>query len=152
MKPAAYPSLWRPLEMTVFRQLLVADIVSDARAFMQNVGAAWLMVSLGAGPIYVAADTDRRFSSVLSAGSSRRVRWRYFRPTQADPFHGIVDDGYRVDSCDPDYRRSDVAMDTAGADLCTLSGRCVRNAGMACNPPGISAEGRPCGGFRTQRD
>ena len=54
MKAAAYPSLWRPLEITVFRHLLVADIVSDAGAFMQNVGAAWLMVSLGAGPIYLA--------------------------------------------------------------------------------------------------
>ena len=33
---------------------LVADAVSDIGTFIQNVGAAWLMVSLGAGPIYVA--------------------------------------------------------------------------------------------------
>jgi MFS family permease len=38
----------------MFRYLLVADVVSDIGAFMQSVGAAWLMVSLGAGPMYVA--------------------------------------------------------------------------------------------------
>jgi MFS family permease len=54
MKATAFPNLWRPLRVTVFRNLLIADVISDAGAFMQNVGAAWLMVSLGAGPIYVA--------------------------------------------------------------------------------------------------
>jgi MFS family permease len=54
MMPTASPNLWRPLRVTVFRNLLIADVISDAGAFMQNVGAAWLMVSLGAGPIYVA--------------------------------------------------------------------------------------------------
>jgi hypothetical protein len=49
MKPTASPNLWRPLRVTVFRNLLVADVISDAGAFMQNVGAAWLMVSLGLG-------------------------------------------------------------------------------------------------------
>ena len=38
----------------IFRNLLLADIVSDVGAFMQSVGAAWLMVSLNAGPLYVA--------------------------------------------------------------------------------------------------
>jgi len=47
-------SLWRPLRVSTFRNLLLADVVSDIGTFMQNVGAAWLMVSLGAGPIYVA--------------------------------------------------------------------------------------------------
>jgi MFS family permease len=47
-------SLWRPLRIATFRNLMLADVVSDIGAFMQNVGAAWLMVSLGAGPIYVA--------------------------------------------------------------------------------------------------
>jgi len=46
--------LWRPLRIPVFRNLLIADVVSDIGTFMQNVGAAWLMVSLGAGPMYVA--------------------------------------------------------------------------------------------------
>jgi len=34
--------------------LLIADIFSDVGTFMQSVGAAWLMVSLKAGPMYVA--------------------------------------------------------------------------------------------------
>src|ERR1700676_1884606 len=51
---AEAPPLWRPLQTPMFRYLLVADVVSDIGAFMQTVGAAWLMVSLGAGPMYVA--------------------------------------------------------------------------------------------------
>ncbi len=54
LKARGSSSLWRPLRVSTFRSLLVADVVSDIGAFMQNVGAAWLMVSLGAGPIYVA--------------------------------------------------------------------------------------------------
>src|ERR1700712_5327094 len=48
------PSLWRPLRTPLFRNLLLADVLSDIGTFMQTVGAAWLMVSLGAGPMYVA--------------------------------------------------------------------------------------------------
>jgi MFS family permease len=47
-------SPWRPLRTPVFRNLLLADVMSDVGTFMQTVGAAWLMVSLGAGPMYVA--------------------------------------------------------------------------------------------------
>jgi MFS family permease len=47
-------SLWRPLRSPTFRNLLIADLVSDVGTFMQSVGAAWLMVSLNAGPLYVA--------------------------------------------------------------------------------------------------
>jgi MFS family permease len=47
-------SLWRPLRSSIFRNLLIADVVSDVGTFMQSVGAAWLMVSLNAGPMYVA--------------------------------------------------------------------------------------------------
>jgi MFS family permease len=54
MSSPEIPSLWRPLHTPVFRNLLVADIVSDIGTFMQSVGAAWLMVSLNAGPMYVA--------------------------------------------------------------------------------------------------
>jgi MFS family permease len=57
----AYPSevgtewsTWRPLRLAIFRNLLVADLVSDMGTFMQGVGAAWLMVSQGAGPLLVA--------------------------------------------------------------------------------------------------
>jgi MFS family permease len=74
MKPTASPNLWRPLRITIFRNLLIADVISDAGAFMQNVGAAWLMVSLGAGPIYVAltqtAASLPYFLLALPAGSA----------------------------------------------------------------------------------
>src|SRR5712671_4934414 len=53
-RSAEIPSLWRPLRTPTFRNLLVADIASDIGTFMQSVGAAWLMVSLNAGPMYVA--------------------------------------------------------------------------------------------------
>src|SRR5580704_974413 len=45
---------WRPLRSPMFRNLLTADLVSDIGTFMQGVGAAWLMVSQGAGPLLVA--------------------------------------------------------------------------------------------------
>ena len=47
-------ALGRVLRIPLFRNLLIADLVSDVGTFMQNVGAAWLMVSLHAGPGYVA--------------------------------------------------------------------------------------------------
>src|SRR5712691_8093401 len=67
------PSLWRPLRTPIFRNLLFADIVSDMGTFMQSVGAAWLMVSLGAGTMFVAltqtASTLPFFVFALPAGS-----------------------------------------------------------------------------------
>ncbi len=45
LKPPPSASLWRPLQNPIFRNLLVADVVSDIGTFMQSVGAAWLMVS-----------------------------------------------------------------------------------------------------------
>src|SRR5580700_8342996 len=47
-------SLFRPLRIPVFRNLLAANFVSDIGTFMQSVGTAWLMVSFGGGPMYVA--------------------------------------------------------------------------------------------------
>src|SRR5580658_11045000 len=67
-------SLWQPLRVSTFRNLLVADVVSDIGTFMQNVGAGWLMVSLGAGPIYVALTQTSAslpyFLLALPAGSA----------------------------------------------------------------------------------
>src|SRR6202050_5459746 len=67
-------SLWRPLRVATFRNLLLADVVSDIGTFMQNVGAAWLVGSLGAGPIYVAltqtASSLPYFLLALPAGSA----------------------------------------------------------------------------------
>jgi MFS family permease len=74
LKPPAALSLLRPLRVPIFRNLLLADVVSDIGTFMQNVGAAWLMVSLGAGPIYVAltqtASALPYFLLALPAGSA----------------------------------------------------------------------------------
>jgi MFS family permease len=48
------PSPWRPLRVPIFRNLLIADLVSDIGTFMQSVGAAWLMTSLTHSPLYIA--------------------------------------------------------------------------------------------------
>ncbi len=47
-------SAWRPLRTKIFRNLLIADLASDIGAFMQTVGAAWLMTSLTTSVMYVA--------------------------------------------------------------------------------------------------
>ena len=66
--------LLRPLKVPIFRNLLIADLVSDIGTFMQSVGAAWLMVSLHAGPGYVAlvqtAASLPYFLLALPAGSA----------------------------------------------------------------------------------
>ena len=43
-EPREIPSLWRPLHVPTFRNLLVAEVASDVGTFMQSVGAAWMMV------------------------------------------------------------------------------------------------------------
>jgi MFS family permease len=71
--PRDVPTLWQPLRVPTFRNLLVADVASDMGTFMQSVGAAWLMVSLHAGPLYVAltqtASALPFFVFALPAGS-----------------------------------------------------------------------------------
>ena len=66
-------SLWSPVRVPTFRHLLIADVLSDIGTFMQSVGAAWLMVSFGAGPLYVAltqtASSLPFFVLALPAGS-----------------------------------------------------------------------------------
>ena len=47
-------SLWSPVRVPAFRHLLMANVLSDIGTFMQSVAAAWLMVSFGAGPLFVA--------------------------------------------------------------------------------------------------
>src|SRR5713226_5794743 len=73
-KSDAPASLWQPLRSSTFRNLLIADVISDIGTFMQSVGAAWLMVSLGAGPMYVAltqtASSLPFFLLALPAGSA----------------------------------------------------------------------------------
>jgi hypothetical protein len=67
---------WWPLHLPMFRSLLVADLVSEMGTLMQGVGAAWLMVSQGAGPLLVAltqtASAFPFFLLALPAGALRR--------------------------------------------------------------------------------
>jgi MFS family permease len=69
--PAISP--WRPLRIAIFRNLLIADLVSDIGAFMQTVGAAWLMTTLTSSSIYIAliqtASALPFFLLALPAGS-----------------------------------------------------------------------------------
>src|SRR5579862_1836018 len=54
---ASHPPIspWHPLRIAIFRNLLIADLVSDIGTFMQTVGAAWLMTTLTNRPIYIAS-------------------------------------------------------------------------------------------------
>ena len=66
------PSLWHPLRNPMFRNLLIADLASDIGTFMQSVGAAWLMVSLGASTAAIAlTQTAATLGMVGSDGSGR---------------------------------------------------------------------------------
>jgi Transmembrane secretion effector len=58
----------------VFRNLLIADGISDIGTFMQSVGAAWLMVSFGAGPLYVAL-TQTRLRALRMSSADTKVQW-----------------------------------------------------------------------------
>jgi MFS family permease len=66
-------SPWRPLRVAIFRNLLIANLVSDVGAFMQTVGAAWLMTTLTSRTTYVAliqtASALPFFLLALPAGS-----------------------------------------------------------------------------------
>src|ERR1700732_3519078 len=79
-RTGATGSGWRPLRGRTFRDLLIADIFSDVGTFMQSVGAAWLMVSLKAGPMYVAltqtASALPFFLFALPAGALGDIRDR----------------------------------------------------------------------------
>ncbi len=55
MKPKREDAtLWGPLRIPLFRSLFLADLLSDIGTFMQGVGAAWLMVSIGGSATQVA--------------------------------------------------------------------------------------------------
>src|SRR5271165_4426854 len=66
-------SPWRPLHIAIFRNLLIADLVSDIGTFMQSVGAAWLMTTLTSSSFYIAliqtASALPFFLLALPAGS-----------------------------------------------------------------------------------
>src|SRR6202167_4069809 len=64
---------WRPLRNTTFRNLLASNLVSDIGAFMQSIGAAWLMTTLTSSSLYIAliqtASALPFFLLALPAGS-----------------------------------------------------------------------------------
>lgn len=66
-------SPWHPLRVPLFRNLLIADLVSDIGTFMQSMGAAWLMTTLTSSSLYVAliqtASALPFFLLALPAGS-----------------------------------------------------------------------------------
>ena len=66
-------SPWHPLRIPIFRNLLIADLISDIGTFMQTVGAAWLMTTLTSSSMYVAliqtASALPFFLLALPAGS-----------------------------------------------------------------------------------
>lgn len=66
-------SPWRPLRVVLFRNLLLADLVSDIGTFMQTMGAAWLMTTLTTSTVYIAliqtASALPFFLLALPAGS-----------------------------------------------------------------------------------
>ncbi len=70
---AAAVSAWHPLRIPLFRNLLIADLVSDIGTFMQTVGAAWLMTTLTSNTTYIAliqtASALPFFLLALPAGS-----------------------------------------------------------------------------------
>jgi len=71
--PGQSTSAWRPLQIQIFRNLLIADFISDLGTFLQGVGAAWLMTSLTSQPVYIAliqtASALPFFLLALPAGS-----------------------------------------------------------------------------------
>src|SRR5712664_1297226 len=91
-------STWRVLRLPAFRNLLIADLVSDVGTFMQSVGAAWLMVSLHAGPGYVAliqtAASLPYFLLALPAGSAGDI----FDRRRLILIYRSLDDGGSADS------------------------------------------------------
>ncbi len=47
-------SAWSPLRAPLFRALWIATVISNVGTWMQNVGAAWFMMSLSPSPTLVA--------------------------------------------------------------------------------------------------
>ncbi len=71
--PVAPMSAWAPLRHPLYRALWTAQLVSNIGTWMQNVGAVWLMGSLGGSPAQVAlvqsAVTLPVFLTALPAGA-----------------------------------------------------------------------------------
>jgi MFS family permease len=128
MNPA---TLWRPLRVPIFRNLLAADVISDIGTFMQSVGAAWLMVSLNAGPMYVAliqtASSLPFFLLALPAGSAGDIVDRHKLILFTEAWMVCVANRARH----PDHYWFDVALAPACANVRALGWRCCKINGTS---------------------
>ena len=140
---------WRPLRLPMFRNLLVADLVSDMGTFMQGVGAAWLMVSQGAGPLLVAltqtASAFPFFLLALPAGALGDIFDRRKLILTTDVF------------CSGSTRYSDgaafnYALGAAPLNTCFVDRRCARSADLASGPSRTGPPTRVDAGYCSKRD
>ena len=61
-------SAWSPFQHRVFRALWIAVLASNIGSWMQTVGAAWLMVDLGASPAVVALVQTASYLPIVLVG------------------------------------------------------------------------------------
>ncbi len=66
--PAPAVSAWAPLRHPVYRALWFALLATNIGAWMQAVGAAWLMVELDASPTIIALVQTATFLPVVLVG------------------------------------------------------------------------------------
>ena len=144
-------TLWRPLRVPLFRQVFIADLVSDIGTFMQSVGAAWLMVSLGGDTTMVAltqtASSLPFFLFALPAGAIGDIVDRRRLILYCEYL-----DGWRRDRArSRHHRRRHLSMAAAGADIRPRRRRCYRDTDLASRIAGTGRQGRPAGRFGSQR-
>lgn len=53
LQPAPIPAAWAPLRRTVFRNRLVASVVSNTGNWMQDTAGTWLMTALTGSPLLI---------------------------------------------------------------------------------------------------
>jgi MFS family permease len=49
----SHPSVWAPLKRPLFRDRLIASVISNTGAWMQDTAGTWLMTSLTTSPLYI---------------------------------------------------------------------------------------------------
>ena len=85
--------LTRPLRVSVFRNLLIADLVSNTGTFMQSVGAAVVDGFTTLGPGLRRPYPNCGFPSLLSTRITCWLRLRYLRSPQTHSIYRSLDDG-----------------------------------------------------------
>src|SRR5258708_38653018 len=121
---AVVPSLWRPLRISTFRNLLLADIASDVGTFMQNVGAALAHGVAQRRTFICRSDADGECPAVLHFCPARRIHWRHRRPPEIDSVYRSLDGSCRHYPCRRDHRRPHLSVTVAGPHICPRGGSC----------------------------